>query len=345
MIDKHISVTLISPGVLNSPYYYAQWVLPGTTKRISRSLKTDSELEAERRRAELEYELNHGLHVEPINADWSQFREVYHSEHLASRRKNTQSAARTVLDRFEEDIRPRRAADVDERMLSQYFGGLRACGMKAATVAKHSAYLRAAMRWAHRQGFTHKCPEFETVKQPRKIRVKTIKPEQFERLLAGLPSQEWRLLAQLAWYTGLRRIELFQMRWNEGGDAEACWIDLENERFVIPAEACKADSDSWLPIHDELMPILLAIPEQQRKGKVLNLSVSAKEFSRNFAKHARRAGFDITLHDLRRSFGSRYAKVVPAQVLQRLMRHSSIATTLRYYVDLDDGLKEAIGRA
>ena len=37
-------------------------------------------------------------------------------------------------------------------------------------------------------------------------------------------------------------------------------------------------------------------------------------------------------HDLRRSFGTRWASRVMPVVLQELMRHSSIATTLRFYV-------------
>ncbi len=40
-------------------------------------------------------------------------------------------------------------------------------------------------------------------------------------------------------------------------------------------------------------------------------------------------------HDLRRSFGTRWAKRVMPAVLKRLMRHASIQTTMGYYVDLD----------
>jgi len=40
-------------------------------------------------------------------------------------------------------------------------------------------------------------------------------------------------------------------------------------------------------------------------------------------------------HDLRRSFGTRWAKKVMPAVLQRLMRHADIATTMRYYVGID----------
>jgi hypothetical protein len=63
---------------------------------------------------------------------------------------------------------------------------------------------------------------------------------------------------------------------------------------------------------------------------------------RSTQRLARRAGLKITLHDLRRSFGCRYAAVVPAQVLQRLMRHADIKTTLEFYTDLDNVLDDAI---
>lgn len=37
-------------------------------------------------------------------------------------------------------------------------------------------------------------------------------------------------------------------------------------------------------------------------------------------------------HDLRRSFGERWASRVMPQVLKELMRHESIDTTMKYYV-------------
>jgi len=37
-------------------------------------------------------------------------------------------------------------------------------------------------------------------------------------------------------------------------------------------------------------------------------------------------------HDLRRSFGERWASRIMPQVLMVLMRHESIETTMRYYV-------------
>ena len=48
---------------------------------------------------------------------------------------------------------------------------------------------------------------------------------------------------------------------------------------------------------------------------------------------------DKTLHtsapDLRRAFGTRWARHVPPLVLKDMMRHASVTTTERYYVDIE----------
>ncbi len=55
-------------------------------------------------------------------------------------------------------------------------------------------------------------------------------------------------------------------------------------------------------------------------------------------------------HDLRRSFGDRWARKVMPIVLKELMRHDSIETTLRYYVGLNaestaEVLYQAVGNS
>ena len=52
--------------------------------------------------------------------------------------------------------------------------------------------------------------------------------------------------------------------------------------------------------------------------------------------HAKTGNVEFaSAHDLRRSFGTRWARLVPTAVLMQLMRHESIQTTSTYYLDLD----------
>ena len=43
-----------------------------------------------------------------------------------------------------------------------------------------------------------------------------------------------------------------------------------------------------------------------------------------------------TVHDLRRSYGTRMADVVPMHVLMKWMGHSDISVTAKYYLDVSD---------
>ena len=59
-------------------------------------------------------------------------------------------------------------------------------------------------------------------------------------------------------------------------------------------------------------------------------------------KLAKKAGVKLTMHTLRKGFGCRYAGKVPAQVLQKLMRHANIRVTMTYYANVDDAVEAAV---
>ena len=95
---------------------------------------------------------------------------------------------------------------------------------------------------------------------------------------------------------------------------------------------------------------LLQTPEAERVGKVFKLidqrfrrELDGHRVGQIVGKIGKKAGVVVnkadgkfaSAHDLRRAFGTRWAKRVMPAVLRRLMRHSSIQTTMAYYVDLD----------
>ncbi|HML76155.1 MAG TPA: tyrosine-type recombinase/integrase [Anaerohalosphaeraceae bacterium] len=51
----------------------------------------------------------------------------------------------------------------------------------------------------------------------------------------------------------------------------------------------------------------------------------------------------LNLHSLRKGYGSNMAKLCPPHTLRELMGHSSIVTTMEYYVqDVDENKKKAV---
>jgi hypothetical protein len=72
------------------PYLMLQWH-DEKGKRKSKSAETCNPLEAERKRADLEYELNNGLHVQADRMSWKQFRELFEKEYVAGFRLRTRA--------------------------------------------------------------------------------------------------------------------------------------------------------------------------------------------------------------------------------------------------------------
>lgn len=337
-MNARITVYKLTPCA-GQPNYKLEWLEPGTSRRRSKSARTADEKQAEVRRTELEYELNHGLHADRCRLTWQDFSARYLEEKIGDRRLGTRKKWATVSDSFLRLAAPRTLADVTASMLSKYAAQLRSAGLAKATVAGHLAYLRAALRWAARLELLKAAPAVEMPKLPRKSTIRKTDAAGFLRILNAAPLGNWRLFISTAWHTGMRRGELLALEWD--GSNGTPWVDLARERIWLPAEWCKSDADSWLPIHPDLLASLQAVALPA--GRLFALSESAREVSRTFTKIAKAAGLGVTLHDLRRSFGSRYAAAgVSAPVLQRMMRHSDVRTTLAFYVDIDDELEKAI---
>jgi integrase len=153
--------------------------------------------------------------------------------------------------------------------------------------------------------------------------------------------------------------EGLELSWDDSGGLT---LDLSG-RFPmlrIPAELEKGNQDRLLPMAPEFAEFLFATPEEERVGRVFKLlprrgerrkldwqyvsavasrvGAAARVVVKTSTKPDPKTGKlrkvvkYASAHDLRRSFGERWAARVMPAVLQQLMRHESIETTLRYYV-------------
>jgi hypothetical protein len=75
-----------------------------------------------------------------------------------------------------------------------------------------------------------------------------------------------------------------------------------------------------------------------RDGRDISLSGIGERVMRL----AKEAGVRLSMHSLRKGFGCLYAGKVPARVLQRLMRHSNVQTTMAYYANVDEAAMNAV---
>jgi integrase len=355
MSDKRIVVWV--QHFADRPFLMLQWYDPDTGKRKSRSAETCNPLDAERKRADLEYELNNGLHQQGSRVSWEKFREQFEAEHLAGLREKTRLKYVAVLDVFEQTVNPRALRDVTERTVSLFAKGMRErkqrklgkVGLEPVTIRNYLVALKTALGWAVKQKLLPSRPAFPVVKVPKK-KPQPIPAESFEKLLGKAPDDLWRAYLLCGWYAGLRFAEALSLEW-ERNDRHP-WIDFARNRVVLPAAFAKSAEDQSVPLHPVLRAALDALPRtgtrvflfpSKRPGRLLTW----RAVSWRVKEMAKAAGVRLTMHKLRKGFGCRVAQQLGkgnAPVLHELMRHSSMQITMDYYASVDDVLQDAINQ-
>jgi integrase len=161
--------------------------------------------------------------------------------------------------------------------------------------------------------------------------------------------ESWRHLLHGLWLSGLRLGEALNLSWD---DDRLIMVDFSARRpmFLIRADGQKNGNDEILPMAPEFAEFLLTTPEEKRTGFVfaphsvnyIGRRLSLDRVTRVLSRFSRAAGVKVddtggkvkyaSAHDLRRSFGERWAARVMPHILQQLMRHASITTTMEFYV-------------
>jgi integrase len=332
------------------PHLVLQWFDPDTGKRKSKSAETADPQEAEVAREKLQYELRHGKHQEASNLTWKAFRERYEAEYTPGCRPKTQAKIHSVLNTFEAICNPRRLQGVNERMISLLVAGLRnrkgrgSPRMMASTIKVQLAFLHRALVWAVEQKLLSECPYFPTVKAP-KTKPQPVPAESFECLYAKAQDEQMKVYLLCGWRAGLRLSEAFELEWNETDKAP--WIDFASKRIWLPGSFTKAVEDQWVPLDPMLKEALEALPRRGRKVYRFEALtdghlIGVEAVCQRICAMARKAGVRLTMKSLRRGFGCYYASRVSAHVLQKLMRHADIKTTLSYYANFDTAVEEAV---
>jgi integrase len=160
-------------------------------------------------------------------------------------------------------------------------------------------------------------------------------PAQLQAFLdaAAADNEYWHSYFTIVAHTGMRRSNVAAMEWAE--------ITIGQAQWVIPASKFK--NKEAHTVH--LVPAVLAALEQ-RKGsdtrwvfpgvaKAGHLVDPYPAFQRICAA----AGITgVTIHDLRRTLGSRLAARVPLPVVAKVLGHKTINTTMRSYAVIADSV-------
>jgi integrase len=269
------------------------------------------------------------------------------------------------LNVIEELMSPDTLARITEKWLSRFHSLAKKRDVSAYTVRKYFQHLQTALKWAKEQGLIKAAPVFpkqakQTQRGAKLMKGRPITGEEFDRLLAAAPkiaktpeaTESLTYLLKGLWLSGLRLGEALSLTWDQWADGIRVSVDDDNDVcLMIDGGNQKNRQALTYPVVDDFAEFLLNTPENERHGFVFNAMGSNGNVSRrvdtvstwivDIGKAAKikvdeKAGSEkfASAHDIRRAFGTRWAKIVPASLLQQLMRHSSIETTMSFYVNI-----------
>lgn len=315
------------------------YVDPETGKEVSKSSGTSERREADRAAALWESELL--THRGRDGASWDWFIERFTNEHLASLSRRGRNSYVSALNAFRRVVKVTSMREIDASAISTFKAGLLRAKHPNSTIASYMGHVRGALNWAASIGLIRKCPPIKVPKVSKRklMRGRPLTFEEFQamRKLANPPLQRF---LDLLWYSGLRLSEARRVTW----DSAPLMVRIDAKPYpqlLFYAEGHKAGQDDATPIPPDFAAWLKKTPENERHGLIAPLGGSLEKVSMRITDLGQAAGVIVndqgkfgSAHDFRRAFGTRWAMKVRPVTLQRLMRHKSMETTLRYYVGL-----------
>lgn len=351
----------------NRRFLEAQWEDPVTGMKKTRSTGTTVRREAERFAARLEARLNGGERIDAGKITWDSLWRRYKEEVLPGLAQRTRNKTGTAVNALTRLINPNRAASLTSEVLLTFSTKLRDEEKSTYSIRGYLGEIRKILRWGERLGLIGAAPVVEMPKAIGGMKGRPITGEEFDRMIAKIPVvcgtegvESWERLLNGLWLSGLRLSEALALHWTD--DRNLC-VELTGKypMLRIQAHAQKSRRFELLPITSDFAGFLKEIPEQDRHGFVFNPRPFRTPFdqrplpdwvgkiiSRIGEKAKVKVGENKTAsaHDLRRAFGARWAIHVMPAVLQALMRHRSISTTMQFYVGKNaEAMAEAAWRA
>ena len=332
------------------------------------TLKHADSRKAKRQQAQKERELRMGL-LEPESMRLNKLLEDYLQR---TRTQIEESTANSATYRMKDFIKANGNMYTDAITYRHVERFQQYCidkGLSPASTNTHIKMVRRIFSLAVKRGQLEKNPfdGIPLLKVPQGM-VRLINEQEFQRILNAALETIWKARILLSKTTGLRRGEILNLTIND--------IDFAKGKIIVQPKSGTKHTWRWVvkdkerrevPLVEEVAQILLGLEEEMPEGQpyllltperyqnIMHLKVTGKlidrvakcpdgNFRRNWKVICKHAGIDdVTFHDLRSTCITEWFEqgMMPHEV-QRLAGHSSIETTMKYYVGIRESM---IGRA
>jgi integrase len=281
----------------------------------------------------LEGEAAAGLLRSHDRMKWAEFVARFTRDHLATLAPGSQAAYKGSLDCFTEIIAPAYLDQVDEATIAEFRGKRVKAVDSVATVNKDLRHLRCALRKAKKWKLLPERVEIDMLREPERDPY-FVDDAAFRKLYdacdamtrpAGQhyePAEWWRALLTFAFMTGWRISEILSLRREH--------IDWAKGEAYIPADATKGKRDARVELHPVVLDHLKMISGFGPMAFDWPLHKRTLWSHFDDLKTAAKVEFPGAFHRFRFGFANVNVDALPADVLQRLMRHKAAATTRRY---------------
>lgn len=345
-------------------FWECQWKDPITGKLKTKSTGKAIKRDAERFAGAHEEALNAGKFRTVLNTKWNYLADRYEQEALVSRARKTKYKFTGTRKWLKKLIDPEYAITIDADLISRFQTLLREQGLAEATIKGCLSTLRACLNWAANLKLIPEAPHFAMPKRINYAKGRPLTADEFKRFLDASAIEVgeehaagFDELIRGLWLSGLRLEEGVRLTWEPTYDGISVDLTGNVPRLRIEANEDKSTKAQLLPITPDFADFLLDIPPERRQGRVFRPTIDGMqaEFMRGdtcgdiLRRIGKRAKIIVAQYrpkpgekeprtkyasaqDFRRSFGTRWAPLVTPQQLQQLMRHSSIETTMKYYV-------------
>lgn len=231
-----------------------------------------------------------------------------------------------------------RAVEVGSRQLDAYRKHREASGVQPQTVNREISMLRRAWNLGAQQTppLVASVPKmFSVAMGPEaKPRQGFFERSELEKLMKELP-KHLKGIALFAWWTGCRRDEILQMRWE--------WVDADFGMVRIPGEFCKNGEARIIPLVPELRDMLFLLKGERDAHYPEARTIFTKD-GRRFSGSRMYADWNAAierggvqgatyLHDMRRTAARNLIRAgVPQSIAKKITGHKTDSMFSRYNI-------------
>lgn len=349
-----------------------RWIDPTSLHERERVLGTNVS-EEDKLRAMLlkEQELEAGIASPPARLLWTAFLEEFERLHFPKLQPGTQARYRATFRALKRHVNIKRVADLTSLRIEYFAAKLREQKLSPASIQTDLRQLKTVLAWGKRRGLVAVVPEIDRADSGETgAKGRPLDDAEVEQFVAAIPKvfddaprqTAWAFLVRGLSLSGLRLAEAVALTWDDPTKPIVC--EVQGCPVVhFPLGSQKSRREESVPITPDFLALLETVPVDRRTGKVFPL---AGVENRRFAVHSastilsqigKASGIVVkryphngkekfaSAHDLRRTFGQRWA-ILPDGQLTSLMRHRDAATTRKYYATGDlHALASAVQKA